>query len=120
MVSHAKYQLVRHEASNVEDVLVDKLSVFAGAACVKGRGLSQTRAGLRAQLGGIPPDIVDEILTSALIEEFSVINSYQNSSIGVASDGKSHSFKVFYATSFREPDVYHSCVTAKRGIADCC
>lgn len=98
--SFVERENVDRDLAEVGDLRVDEMKLFAQAACVQGQDLQMVKKALRVQMRGVPANVVDEIVESALVEGVSTQNTVQNTTTGVEADGKAYSYLAFWSTEF--------------------
>jgi hypothetical protein len=110
LMAYSKYQRERHNVFNVSTISIDRMAVFSGAACVVSPTLEGAAKAMVAQLrNSVPEEVVREILEGAFVEDTSVRNSYQNSTLGLSDTGEGNAYLVYYDTEVSTRG-YHSCV----------
>mmetsp|Transcript_24179 Transcript_24179/g.47159 ORF Transcript_24179/g.47159 Transcript_24179/m.47159 type:complete len:467 (+) Transcript_24179:87-1487(+) len=85
-------------ASNLGDLPLDFYRTYEGATCVESDSWESLRDAARQQLSRLPPEVVEEVLQSALIEGVSVMSSLSDSVVSPDEAWKAHTFKAWYRT----------------------
>ncbi|OSX77040.1 hypothetical protein BU14_0164s0001 [Porphyra umbilicalis] len=94
---------------------VERLHVYADAACVRASSHASATDALLRQLQGVPDAVRGTLVAKALVPGVSVTKSEENTAFGVESAGTASSYMAFYATQFEPagvalPESYSTCV----------